>query len=84
MTNLNKLQVTEGSNVEVWCVLMCRDAVVQLAVAATDGQRLSGPVRSAQRCRSVQPAEVGRRTKLCAHTHTQTTFYLQLLLAGQK
>lgn len=59
ITNFDKLQVAQGSNVEVGCVLVSRDAVVELAVAAANGERL-GPVRSAQRRCSVQPAEVGR------------------------
>lgn len=68
-TNLNELQVAEGPDVEVWRVLLRGDAAVELAVAAADRERL-GPVSSAQGRRSVQPTEVRRRTKLCAHRHT--------------
>lgn len=57
--DLDKLQVGEGSDVEVGCVLLRGDAVVELAVAAADGERL-GPVGSAQGGCSVQAAEVGR------------------------
>lgn len=78
MTNLDELQVAEGSNVEVWSVLMSGDAVVELAVAAADGEGL-GAVCSAQRCRSVQPAEVGWRAKFCART--QKKCYGQVSLA---
>lgn len=35
-TNLDKLQVGESSDVEVGCVLLRGDAVVELAVAAAD------------------------------------------------
>ena len=68
ITNLDKLQVGEGSDVEVRCVLLRRDAVVELTVAAANRERL-GPVGSAQRGCSVQPADVGRWTKLCKHAH---------------
>lgn len=69
ITNLDKLQVGESSDVEVGRVLLQGDAVVELAVAAADGERLR-PVGPAQGGRAVQPAEVGRRTKLCKHAHT--------------
>lgn len=58
-TNLDKLQVGESSDVEVRCVLLQGDAVVELGVTPTDGERLR-PVGSAQRGGTVQPAEVGR------------------------
>lgn len=63
-TDLDKLQVGERPDVEVGDILLQREAVVELAAAAADGERV-GPVRSAQRARSVQAAEVGRRAKLC-------------------
>lgn len=70
MTNLDKLQVCERSDVEVGRVLLRWEAAVELAVAAADGERLRA-VRSAQRGCAVQPADVGRRTELCKHTHTE-------------
>lgn len=57
-TNLDELQVGESSDIEVRCVLLHGDAVVELAVAPTDGERLR-PVGSAQRGGAVQSAEVG-------------------------
>lgn len=75
-TNLDKLHVGESSDVEVWRVLLRRDAVVELGVAAADGERL-GAVCAAQGGRAVQPAEVGGRAELCEdtnNTHTHTHF----------
>lgn len=77
-TNLDKLHVGEGSDVEVRRVLLQRHAVVELGVAAADGERL-GAVGATQGGRAVQPAEVGGRAELCGHTnnthtHTKTHF----------
>lgn len=86
MRHLDELQVGERSDVEVGRVLLRRDAVVELAVAAADGKRL-GAVGSAQRGCPVQPAEVGWRTKLCTDTSdvvsdTQKRKYTQKAAAG--
>lgn len=58
-TDLNELQVREGSDVEVRNVLLQRVAVVQLGVAPTEGERVH-PVGSTHRGRAVHQDEVGR------------------------
>lgn len=75
LTHLDELQVCEGPDVEVGRVLLRRDAAVELAVAAADGQRL-GAVGAAQRRRAVQAAEVGRRAELCEHRTARQTLVL--------
>lgn len=57
--DLDKLQVGEGSDIKVRDVLQRRGAVVELAVAAADRQRLC-PVCAAERGRTVQPTDVRR------------------------